>query len=143
MVMYYMTTRRVMRKIYDWVKPPISFEEWRGREQERKRTDADYDEMIVHIKTEKELRKAEKALTKARNNYIELRANARTAKNRRMQIANEYGVFQGDDENLIDWREPERVDADIAAKEGDYDIIRHNEFGGRIKRKIKKTQRRR
>ena len=136
-----MTTKRVMRKIYDWINPPIRFEEWREREQERKRTDADYDEMLVHIKTEQDLRKAEQALTKARNNYVDLRARARTAKIRRRQIATEYGVFQGDDENPVDWREPERLDANIAEEEGEYEVVRHNEFGGRIK--SKKTRRRR
>ena len=135
-----MATKKVMRKIYDWINPPITFEEWRQREQERKRTDADYDELLVHIKTEKELRKAEQALAKAREKYTDLRTKARTAKFRRNQIANEYGVFQGDDENPVDWREPERVDADIAAQEGDYDVVKHNEYGGKIKRK--KTHRR-
>lgn len=137
-----MATKRVMQKIYDWIKPPITFEEWREREQERKRVSAEYDEMLVFIKTEKELKKAENALTKAKNDYVELRAKAKTAKHRRRQIANEYGVFEGDDENLVDWREPERVDADIATQEKDYEVIRHNEFGGTLKRKSKKTRRR-
>jgi hypothetical protein len=138
-----MATRRIMRKIYDWVNPPVTFEEWREREQERKRTDADYDEMLVHIKTDRELRKAERALAKATEKYTYLREKARTAKIRRRQLVDEYGVFQGDEDNPVDWREPERVDADIAAQEGDYEVIRHNEYGGkRIRRKRKITIRR-
>jgi hypothetical protein len=138
----YMTTRKIMRKIYDWVNPPVTFEEWREREQERKRTDADYDEMLVHIKTERELRKAERALAKATQKYADLREKARTAKIRRRQLADEYGVFQGDDDNPVDWREPERVDAYIAAQEGDYEVVRHNEYGGKRIRKRKMTIRR-
>ena len=136
-----MATRRIMRTIYDWVNPPITFEEWREREQERKRTDADYDEMLVHIKTDRELRKAERALAKATEKYTHLREKARTAKIRRRQLANEYGVFQGDEDNPVDWREPERMDAYIADQERDYEVVRYNEFGGKRITKRKMTHR--
>ena len=117
----------LLRRIYDWMKPPIDFDDWKTREQTRRRTDAENATLLEYAKIEKELEKAERTFAKARATYEAKRANARTAKNRRLELAAEYGVFQGDDQNPIDWHKKRTPSPE---EEGYEKIAR---IGGRFK----------
>lgn len=89
----------ILEDMYDYFNPPSNFESWRERSQERQIQGARQREQIAQQDYERRIRQAQEELRKAQ----EERA-------RREKSAKEYGVFQGDINNPINWDEPKEYD---------------------------------
>jgi hypothetical protein len=121
---------RIARKIYDWYKPPIDFEEWRARQQDRFASDAEVEAALEEAKASRVLREAEAALNKLRSDTAEYKKKLLAIRNEKMRLAREIGVWVGDDRNPIDWEsaraETARRQAErerIQREEPDYDVV--------------------
>ena len=121
---------RIARKIYDWYKPPIDFEEWRARQQDRFASDAEAEAALEEAKASRVLREAETALNKLKVDTAEYKKKLLAIRNEKVRLAREIGVWIGDDRNPVDWdsaraetarREAERER--IQREEPDYDVV--------------------
>lgn len=120
----------IARKIYDWYKPPIDFEEWRARQQDRFSSDAEAEAALEEAKASRVLREAETALNKLKVDTAEYKKKLLAIRNEKVRLAREIGVWVGDDRNPVDWdsaraetarRESERER--IQREETDYDVV--------------------
>lgn len=120
----------IARKIYDWYKPPIDFEEWRARQQDRFSSDAEVEAALEEAKASRVLREAEQALNKLKVDTAEYKKKLLAIRNEKTRLAREIGVWVGDDRNPVDWdsaraetarREAERQR--IQRAEPEYDVI--------------------
>ena len=120
----------IARKIYDWYKPPIDFEEWRARQQDRFSSDAEAEAALAEAKANRVLREAEQALNKLRFDTAEYKKKLSAIRNEKIKLAREIGIWVGDDRNPVDWdsaraetarREAERQR--IQRAEPEYDVI--------------------
>jgi len=130
----------IARKIYDWYKPPIDFEEWRARQQDRFSSDAEAEAALEEAKASRVLREAEQALIRLKVDTTEYKKKLLAIRNEKVKLAREIGVWVGDDRNPVDWdsaraetarREAERER--IQREETDYDVIGEGLSGGALK----------
>lgn len=95
----------IARRIYDWWKPPMSFEEWREREQSRFRSDAEAEHALEQAKADRRIATAEKALAKLKADTEAHKRKLQEIREAKFRLAGEIGVWLGDRENYIDWDE--------------------------------------
>jgi len=119
---------KVARKLYDWWKPPMSFEEWREREQSRFRSDAEAEHALEQAKADKKIAKAEKQLAKLIEETEAHRHKLHEIREMKMKLADEIGVWVGDEDNYVDWDEvrehmarKEATDRKIEEEDPDWD----------------------
>ena len=98
-------TTDIARRLYDWFRPASSFEEWRARQQSRGMSDAKAEELLTQASADARLRDAEQRLAEAKTGSKKQKDAAAAVKERKVAIARERGVFQGDVDNPVDWAE--------------------------------------
>jgi len=98
-------TTVIARKLYDWWKPPISFEEWKQRTQTRFKTDAEAEAQLANAKADKQLKQMEDKLLKLRKDTEEAKLEVEQIRKRKIDLANNIGVYIGDVDNPIRWDE--------------------------------------
>jgi len=98
-------TTEIARKLYDWWKPPISFEEWKERSQTRFKTDAEAEAQLANVKADKQLKQMEDKLLKLRKDTEEAKLQVEQIRKRKIDLANNIGVYLGDVDNPIRWEE--------------------------------------
>ena len=118
----------IARKLYDWWKPPMSFEEWREREQSRFKSDAEAEHALSQAKADRILIEEERKLAKLKADTEAHRQKLREVRDRKLRLAEEVGVWLGDDNNYVNWDEARRhfarkeaTDKQIEAEDPDWD----------------------
>jgi hypothetical protein len=119
---------KVARKLYDWWKPPMSFEEWREREQSRFRSDAEAEYALEQAKGDRCIADAEKQLARLKTETEAHRRKLHEIREMKMKLADDIGVWLGDNENYINWDEArehfarrEATDKQIEDEDADWD----------------------
>lgn len=106
----------IARRIYDWWKPPFTFEEWREREKSRFETDAEAEHALEQAKADRKIATAEKALNKLKADTEAHKIKLAEIREAKLRLAKEYGVWLGDADNYINYDEArehtERVQMD-------------------------------
>lgn len=131
---------KLARRLYDWWRPPISFEDWRERARDRIRSDAEAAHLLEMLQADAMLARKEEELAKLKSKTTVYKAKSREMRARKLELAKEYGVFVGDDSAFVNWDEARewsernamgeedrtsrmRRDNDrIAAEDSDYDF---------------------
>lgn len=130
-------TTEIARKLYDWWKPPISFEEWKERSQTRFKTDAEAEAQLANAKADKQLIKMEDKLLKLRKDTEGAKLQVEQIRKRKIDLANNIGVYMGDVDNPIRWEEAKasnsKADNELKRiKEEDPDYVGVGIFGGKL-----------
>jgi len=104
-------SQKVLRKLYDWYNPAISFEEWAERAKHRYKNDADAEADLEIAKANREYQEAVAKLAKTKADTDERVRRAEEVRQIKHKIANEIGVFMGDEHHPINWNEARHHEA--------------------------------
>jgi len=119
---------KIARKIYDWWKPPMSFEEWREREKSRFKSDAEAEHALAQAQADRRIIEEERKLAKLKADTEAHRRKLHEIREMKLRLADEIGVWLGDDDNYVNWDEArehfariEETDRKIEAEDPDWD----------------------
>lgn len=126
--------KTIYRRLYDFLSPPTSYEDFITRMRERRIDDATAEYILEQSKNDTYIKNLENQLKKARNSIERKNELSRQLLNRKIELANEYGLFEYPHEL---YEEAKREVPQERLSQGSYDML--DEIGGgNLVRRIQK-----